>query len=117
MQRRYSCGVLQGDLDQASREAALFGFRRCKPGILIATDVAARGLDVEDVKVVFNYDMPSTCDSFVHRVGRTGRAGKTGVAVTLLHSGERQDRRVAQEVADHLEAAQGFGQGMAAPFV
>ncbi|CAJ1352731.1 unnamed protein product, partial [Effrenium voratum] len=105
MQRRYSCGVLQGDLDQASREAALFGFRRCKPGILIATDVAARGLDVEDVKVVFNYDMPSTCDSFVHRVGRTGRAGKTGVAVTLLHSGERQDRRVAQEVADHLEVA------------
>ncbi|CAK9028374.1 unnamed protein product [Durusdinium trenchii] len=96
--------ILQGDMDQASREASLTEFRN-KPGVLVATDVAARGLDVDNVKVVFNFDLPTTSDTFVHRVGRTGRAEQHGMAVTLLNPFDRREQQVAQEVANYLVAA------------
>ena len=79
-------------------------FKNCKPGVLVATDVAARGLDIENVMVVVNYDLPTASDTFVHRVGRTGRAGKHGVAVTLLSPVRKRERQVAREVADYLAA-------------
>ena len=103
---RKQCFVLQGDMDQASREVSLAAFKNCKPGVLVATDVAARGLDIENVMVVVNYDLPTASDTFVHRVGRTGRAGKHRVAVTLLSPREKRERQVAQEVADYLAATQ-----------
>lgn len=71
----------------------------------MATDVAARGLDVDNVKVVFNFDLPTTSDTFVHRVGRTGRAEQHGMAVTLLNPFDRREQQVAQEVANYLVAA------------
>lgn len=69
---------------QDQREASLQGFRDGKYNVLIATDVAGRGIDVPDVAVVINYDMPHQIENYTHRIGRTGRAGKKGTAITFL---------------------------------
>lgn len=74
---------IHGDLDQAHRMRTLAGFRDGSITFLVASDVAARGLDIPNVSHVFNYDVPSHAEDYVHRIGRTGRAGKTGVAITL----------------------------------
>jgi ATP-dependent RNA helicase RhlE len=75
---------LQGNLSQNRRQAALAGFRSGKFQVLVATDIAARGIDVSRVSHVFNYDIPATADAYIHRVGRTGRAKRTGEALTLV---------------------------------
>ncbi|WP_370875175.1 DEAD/DEAH box helicase [Metabacillus malikii] len=80
----YEVDELHGDLTQAKREKAMKRFREAKIQLLVATDVAARGLDVEGVTHVFNYDIPHDVESYVHRIGRTGRAGGDGVAYTLV---------------------------------
>lgn len=80
----YDSEELHGDLTQAKREKAMKRFRDAKTQFLVATDVAARGLDVEGVTHVFNYDIPHDVESYVHRIGRTGRAGGDGVAFTLV---------------------------------
>jgi len=80
----YESDELHGDLTQAKREKAMKRFREAKIQFLVATDVAARGLDVEGVTHVYNYDIPHDVESYVHRIGRTGRAGGTGVAYTLV---------------------------------
>ncbi|WP_251550122.1 DEAD/DEAH box helicase [Neobacillus muris] len=85
----YSCDELHGDLSQAKREQAIKRFREAKTQLLIATDVAARGLDVEGVTHVFNYDIPQDAESYIHRIGRTGRAGMRGLAITLYSSADR----------------------------
>ncbi len=82
--RGYPAEVLNGDLSQEAREAVLARFRQNQVKVLVATDVAARGLDVDDVSHVFNYDLPQDVEVYVHRVGRTGRAGKSGVAISLV---------------------------------
>jgi ATP-dependent RNA helicase DeaD len=74
---------LHGDLSQAKREQAMRRFREAKVQVLVATDVAARGLDVEGITHVFNYDIPHDAESYIHRIGRTGRAGQQGIAITL----------------------------------
>jgi superfamily II DNA/RNA helicase len=76
--------AVHGDLGQGARERALRAFRSGKVDILVATDVAARGLDVSGVTHVINYDCPEDPDAYTHRIGRTGRAGATGVAVTFV---------------------------------
>lgn len=81
--RGYSADGLHGDLKQASRDKVMGKFRDGKIEILVATDVAARGLDVENVEAVFNYDFPQDEEYYVHRIGRTGRAGRTGKAFTF----------------------------------
>lgn len=80
---------LHGDMKQASRTQTLNAFKSGRLNILIATDVAARGIDVDDVDAVFNYDIPQDCEYYIHRIGRTGRAGKSGIAYTIA-SGRRQ---------------------------
>ncbi|GHS88586.1 DEAD-box ATP-dependent RNA helicase RhpA [Campylobacterota bacterium] len=80
----YSAKGLHGDMEQKSREEVIKGFKSGQLEILVATDVAARGLDVKDVSHVFNYHIPFDSDSYVHRIGRTGRAGRKGAAVTLV---------------------------------
>ncbi len=82
--RGYSADKLHGDMTQAMRERVMGKFRKHKIEILVATDVAARGLDVDDIEVVFNYDLPHDGEDYVHRIGRTGRAGKGGKAVTFV---------------------------------
>jgi len=82
--RGFAVAAVHGDLGQGARERALRAFRTGKVDILVATDVAARGLDVTGVTHVINYDCPEDADTYVHRIGRTGRAGATGVAVTFV---------------------------------
>ncbi|XP_074006934.1 probable ATP-dependent RNA helicase DDX43 [Numenius arquata] len=93
---------LHGNREQCDREQALDDFKTGKVRILVATDLASRGLDVHDITHVFNFDFPRNIEEYVHRVGRTGRAGRTGKAVTLV---TRSDWRVASELIDILERA------------
>ena len=83
-ERGFAVGAVHGDLGQIAREKALKAFRSGGIDVLVATDVAARGIDVDDVTHVINYQIPEDEQAYVHRIGRTGRAGKTGVAVTLV---------------------------------
>lgn len=85
----YDCDELHGDLSQGKREAVMKRFREAKLQLLVATDVAARGLDVEGITHVFNYDLPLDADSYIHRIGRTGRAGGKGLAITFSSPRER----------------------------
>lgn len=82
--RGYLCDKLHGGISQATRERVMAKFRRRGIEILVATDVAARGLDVDDIEVVFNYDLPQDAEDYVHRIGRTGRAGRSGRAITFV---------------------------------
>lgn len=82
--RGYNAAGIHGDLSQAHRESVLKRFRQGKIDFLVATDVAARGLDISGVTHVYNFDMPQDPDSYVHRIGRTGRAGKNGISVTFV---------------------------------
>ena len=84
VERGFAAAAVHGDLGQGAREQALRAFRAGKVDVLVATDVAARGIDVEDVTHVVNYQCPEEDKTYVHRIGRTGRAGKTGVAVTFV---------------------------------
>ncbi|MBD8498356.1 DEAD/DEAH box helicase [Paenibacillus arenosi] len=85
----YNSDELHGDLSQLKREQVMKRFRDTKLQLLVATDVAARGLDVEGVTHVFNYDIPQDAESYVHRIGRTGRAGAKGVAITFVAAKDR----------------------------
>lgn len=84
LERGYSCDGLHGDISQAQREKTLTKFRNKFINILVATDVAARGIDISDLTHVINYSLPQDPDSYIHRVGRTGRAGKEGTAITFI---------------------------------
>jgi len=88
-----SAGCLHGDLEQSERDRVMAKFRNRSTRILIATDVAARGIDVESLDAVFNYDLPLQPEIYVHRIGRTGRAGKKGLAISLVTS--RQKSKIA----------------------
>jgi superfamily II DNA/RNA helicase len=91
----FSVGALHGDLDQRARMAALDAFRNDQVQLLVCSDVAARGLDIPDVSHVINYDAPHHSEDYVHRIGRTGRAGKTGHALTIV---TRADARSITEI-------------------
>ena len=81
---KYKCALLHGGKTQEQRESSIKGFREKEYDIMIATDVAGRGIDVRDVGLVINYDMPHTIENYTHRIGRTGRAGRKGAAMTFL---------------------------------
>ncbi|MCK0519657.1 DEAD/DEAH box helicase [Williamsia sp. DF01-3] len=83
-ERGFAVGAVHGDLGQVAREKALTAFREGRINVLVATDVAARGIDIDDVTHVINYQCPDDEKTYVHRIGRTGRAGRTGIAVTLV---------------------------------
>jgi ATP-dependent RNA helicase DeaD len=91
--RGFPAETLNGDLSQEARERVLSRFRNNQIKVLVATDVAARGLDVDDISHVFNYDLPDESEVYVHRIGRTGRAGKTGLAISLVTP--REKHRIA----------------------
>jgi superfamily II DNA/RNA helicase len=84
VERGFAAGAVHGDLSQGAREQALRAFRSGKVDVLVATDVAARGLDIDDVTHVINYQCPEDAMTYVHRIGRTARAGKSGMSVTLV---------------------------------
>ncbi|CAM4014621.1 DEAD/DEAH box helicase [Mesobacillus thioparans] len=95
----FNCDELHGDISQAKREQVMKKFREAKIQYLIATDVAARGLDVEGVTHVFNYDIPLDTESYIHRIGRTGRAGNEGLAVTFYSA---KDRPLLDQIESEL---------------
>ena len=83
--------ALHGDMSQGSRDGVMIAFKEHRVRLLVATDIAARGLDIEHVTHVINYDVPDTTDSYVHRIGRTGRVGRTGRAITLVTPTQRKE--------------------------
>jgi ATP-dependent RNA helicase RhlE len=89
----YDISIIHGDRSQSQRTAALKAFATGKSRILVATDVAARGIDIKHIAHVVNYDLPGASDDFVHRIGRTGRASATGIATTFVMPQERSDAR------------------------
>ncbi len=92
-QRGFPAEALNGDLEQNARERILGRFRSNQIKVLVATDVAARGLDIDDISHVFNYHLPDDAEVYVHRIGRTGRAGKTGIAISLFAPREKRRLR------------------------
>ena len=90
--------ALHGDKSQDERLKALEAFKRGEVDVLVATDVAARGLDIADLPAVINFDVPFNAEDYVHRIGRTGRAGASGLAFTLVTAGDRNDARLASDI-------------------
>ena len=100
----YLAQAIHGEINQAQRERILDRFRNGHTQLLVATDVAARGLDIPDVSHIINYDLPMDAEGYVHRIGRTGRAGRTGEALTLVTPRERKQLRlIEQSIHRHLQ--------------
>jgi ATP-dependent RNA helicase RhlE len=100
--RSHSATRIHGDRSQSQREAALRSFKTGKTRVLVATDVAARGIDIDSVSHVINYDVPEVPEDYVHRIGRTGRAGNTGRAITLVTSVEEPTMRAIERLTGQL---------------
>ncbi len=98
-QMGYYAGAIHGDYTQAHRDRIIRQFRTGEIDILVATDVAARGLDISGVSHVINYSIPQNPDSYIHRIGRTGRAGKTGIAITFVTPREYKNLRLIERTA------------------
>ncbi|MGW8391703.1 DEAD/DEAH box helicase [Pseudoduganella sp. HUAS MS19] len=114
----FSAAALHGDMHQGARNRTLDGLRRGNVKVLVATDVAARGIDVPNITHVFNYDLPKFPEDYVHRIGRTGRAGRNGIAVSLVNHAEnmlvrRIERLTRQPIP--VEVIEGFEPKRAAP--
>lgn len=99
MDRGYDAGAIHGDFSQAQREKTLEHFKKQRTNILIATDVAARGIDVDHLTHVINYSLPENPESYVHRIGRTGRAGREGTAITFITPSEYRRLMFIQKIA------------------
>ncbi|MDO8753492.1 MAG: helicase-related protein, partial [Anaerolineales bacterium] len=109
---------LHGDRSQGQRTSALKGFKDGTHQIMVATDIAARGLDVESISHVINYDMPDTADAYIHRIGRTGRAQRTGDAFTLVTPEDNDMIRILERIMGgpiKRETIEGFDYTAAAP--
>ncbi|XP_050227146.1 DEAD-box ATP-dependent RNA helicase 46 [Mercurialis annua] len=100
--RQFGAAAIHGDKSQVERDSVLNQFKSGKSPILVATDVAARGLDIKDIRVVINYDFPTGVEDYVHRIGRTGRAGATGISYTFF---SEQDWKYAPDLIKVLEGA------------
>ena len=102
----HSVDEYHGNLSQMQRERLVKRFRDGKVKMVVATDIAARGLDVQDLTHVINYDLPDNTETYIHRIGRTGRAGKTGTAIALAQSGDRRAiRQIERRMRTSLETA------------
>jgi ATP-dependent RNA helicase DeaD len=104
--RGYNADPIHGDMNQMERERVLRRFREGLSDLLVATDVAARGLDIDNVTHVINYDLPHDVEQYIHRIGRTGRAGRTGDAITLVyHRERRQLANIERMIGSRIEPA------------
>ena len=100
-----SVGAIHGDKSQGARQAALEGFRAGKVRVLVATDIAARGIDVDGITHVINYELPDTPESYVHRIGRTARAGASGIALSFCDEGETDQLRAIEKLTKQIVPA------------
>ena len=116
-QRGVNAAALHGDMTQPARQKALAAFGRGDVDVLVATDVAARGIDLDDVTHVIHYDAPTTREDFVHRSGRTGRAGRAGTCITMVMSSEEADVSRLAAVCGLEDEYRAAGLSMAAPRV
>jgi superfamily II DNA/RNA helicase len=102
----FSAAALHGDMHQGARNRTLDGMRRGRVQVLVATDVAARGIDVAGITHVVNYDLPKFAEDYVHRIGRTGRAGRSGVAISLANHAEHvQVKRIERFLKQTIPVA------------
>jgi superfamily II DNA/RNA helicase len=88
MKKNISCGAMHSDLSQAERDEMMFRFKSGNIDVLVATDIVARGIDIDDIQMVINYDVPRDVEDYVHRIGRTARAERDGIAITLVSDDE-----------------------------
>lgn len=100
----FQARAMHGDKSQDERDWVLREFKSCQSTLMVATDVAARGLDVDDIRMVVNFDMPNDMENYVHRIGRTGRAGKKGTAVSFFVS--EKNGRLAKDLLEILNRTQ-----------
>ena len=89
--QKFNCGSIHSDHEQSKREEVMLDFKTRKVQILVATDIVSRGIDIEGIDLVVNYDVPGDAEDYVHRIGRTARADKTGVALTLINPKDMQN--------------------------
>jgi len=114
----YKAAALQGDMPQTKRQQAIDGFKGGRYSIMVATDIAARGIDVSNISHVINFDMPDTVDAYTHRIGRTGRASKTGEAFTLVTPEDNLMVRTIEKMLGsrpRMMKLDGFDYGQPAP--
>ena len=113
--QRFAAEAISSDLEQAQREEVLQGFRSKRTRILVATDVMSRGIDIKDINLVINYDVPQDAEDYVHRVGRTARADATGVALTLVNEDDmfkfHQIEQLIEREVFKIPLPQHFGEG------
>lgn len=101
LQRKHiNCGEMHSDLDQATRDDVMFKFKSGQLDVLVATDIVARGIDIDDIAMVINYDVPHDAEDYVHRIGRTARAARTGTAITFV---SEDDIYYFQQIEKFLE--------------
>ena len=93
-----SAAAIHGNKSQTARQQALSDFKRGAVQVLVATDIAARGLDIEELSHVFNYNLPDVPETYVHRIGRTGRAGRGGTAISFCDANEREDLKAIEKL-------------------
>ena len=110
-QNNINAAAIHGDIKQSLREKILSRFRKGNLNILVATDLASRGLDIDNVDIIFNYDLPLENESYIHRIGRTGRAGKRGTAVTFLApSGGDRLNEISEAIGSEMELIEDLDQ-------
>ena len=104
---KFSVSSIHSDLEQADREKVLLGFRNRKIKVLVATDIVSRGIDIEDIGLIINYDVPRDAEDYVHRIGRTARAESTGTAFTLINEDDqRKFRRIEKLIGRRISLGQ-----------
>lgn len=96
----FNVGEMHSDLSQSERDEIMYQYKSCKIDIIVATDILARGIDIDDIRIVINYDVPRDCDDYIHRIGRTARAGTTGRAITLV---SEEDQIFFKQIEDFIE--------------
>jgi superfamily II DNA/RNA helicase len=96
----FNVGEMHSDLSQSERDEIMFQYKSRKIDMIVATDILARGIDIDDIRIVINYDVPRDCDDYIHRIGRTARAGTKGRAITLVNV---EDQEYFKRIEDFIE--------------
>ena len=110
-----NCGAMHSDLEQAERDDVMFKFKSGQYDVLVATDIVARGIDIDDIEMVINYDVPHDTEDYVHRIGRTARANRDGVAITFVNEEDQywfqKIEKFLEKVVDKMPLPEGCGEG------
>lgn len=113
-QKKINCGQMHSDLDQAQRDEMMFKFKSGQIDVLVATDILARGIDIDDITMVINYDVPHDAEDYVHRIGRTARADRDGVAITFVNEDDiyyfQQIEKFLEKEVEKVPLPEGMGE-------